>query len=56
MSVASGFANELPENGMRSSTPNDVNFLATAFMTSCWRAPRVTSVSDGSSRFSRMRE
>ena len=55
-SVVNGFANELPENGMRARTDGDVNLLATAFITSCWRAPRVTSVSDGSSMFSRMRE
>src|SRR5689334_24768106 len=49
-------SNVLPENGIRRSTPNEVNLCATAFITSCCRPPRVTSFSDGSSWFSRMRE
>ena len=55
-SVVSGFTNDAPENGVRMSVPGDVNRDATASMTACWRAPRVMSVSDGSSMFSRMRE
>ena len=55
-SVVSGLTNELPENGSRTNVPNDASFDVTASITACWRAPRVKSVSDGSSTFSRIRE
>ena len=55
-SVASGFTYELPLNGAFRNVPNDASFEVTASITACWRAPRVKSVSEGSSTFSRMRE
>src|SRR5205085_1194499 len=40
-SVVSGFTNDPPSNGSSSSVPIEVNFCPTAWITACWRAPRV---------------
>ena len=51
-----GLTSDEPEKGMRTNVPNDASLELTESITACWRAPRVTSVSEGSSMFSRMRE
>ena len=56
MSVVSGLTSELPSNGSSKSMPGEVNFESTAWITACCRAPRVTSLSAGSSWLTRTRE
>ena len=45
-----------PETAASAAVPNDVTLSAVAWSTCCWRRARSRSVSDGSSRFSRIRE
>ena len=55
-SVASGFDDVAAPERQPQAVPNDVTLSAVAWITCCWRRARSRSVSDGSSRFSRIRE
>ena len=55
-SVASGAARELPMKGSRRNVEKLAISSPTASATACWRPPRETSVSEGSSRLVRTRE